>query len=248
MNCFRLVAFLLALIILTPGVMLSFEQKDCFVQALLETGAEPVVFDIVDWSVINREFMDFTGMERDREFILEIFDGIKQNLNTSKESDEMYRIINTEAIIDTDTILQIVQQSVMLPEEYEKSPLTYLVISITSRDMCKLTEMRSKAQEAIRFLGGESKITTCVTGTFNGKLNEVAQDEVLDIISERLKIENTEKTYDEYTIGIVGYSPLLSEGIKILDNIYNINIALRYNAEEDKTYIWMGTPVISIEH
>ncbi len=248
MNCLRFVAFLLVVIMLTPGVMFSLEQKDYLVNALLETGAEPVVFDIVDWSVINRKFMDFNGMEKDREFILELFGGIEQNLNTSKEYDEMYRILNTETKIDTDTILQIVQQSVMLPEQYEKSPLTYLVISMTSRDMSKLTEMMSKVQEVIRSLGGESKITTCVTGTFNGKLNEAAQDEVLYKISESLKIENTEKTYDDCITGLVGYSPMLSEGIKILDKIYNINIALRYNSEEDKTYIWMGTPVISIEY
>ena len=52
---------------------------------------------------------------------------------------------------------------------------------------------------------------------------------------------------DEFSLNIMGFSPLLPEGIEILGQNYNINIVMRYNSEEDKTYLWIGTPVISLE-
>ena len=52
---------------------------------------------------------------------------------------------------------------------------------------------------------------------------------------------------DDYTFNIMAFSPLLSKGVQILDKNYNINIAIRYDSEEDKTYLWIGTPVISLE-
>ena len=53
---------------------------------------------------------------------------------------------------------------------------------------------------------------------------------------------------DEYTFNMVGSCPLLPEGVQILGKNYNINIAMRYNSEEDKTYLWIGTPIISLEY
>ncbi|HHX22817.1 MAG TPA: hypothetical protein GX723_02155, partial [Thermoanaerobacterales bacterium] len=73
------------------------------------------------------------------------------------------------------------------------------------------------------------------------------QSQILENICGYLKISDTEKMKDDYTFNIMAFSPLLSKGVQILDKNYNINIAIRYDSEEDKTYLWIGTPVISLE-
>jgi len=245
---FRILVMGIIIVMLLPGVSWSLEEKDPLKRAFLSSGADTEILDVTDWSVINRESMNYAEMEKDEESIIKLFDANKQNFKTTKESDEMYRILNTEGWIDSDTFLRVILQSVDLPEEYEKEPQTYLVVSATSRNIEKLEELRSKVRDAIVSSEGQSRITTCITGTFDGKLNEAEQDKILENFVRDLKIENPEKTKDDYTASMMGYSPELSDGITILGKSYNVNIAMRYSSEDDKTYIWIGTPVISVEY
>jgi len=236
------------IVMLLPGVTWSSEEKDPLKRAFLSSGASTEILDVTDWSVINRESMSYADMEKNEDSIIKLFDAKEQNFKTTKESDEMYRILNTEGWIDSDTFLQIILQSVDLPEEYEKEPQTYLVVSASSRNIEKLEELRSKVRDAIVSCKGQSRITTCITGTFDGKLNEAEQDKILEKFARDLKIENLKKTRDDYTVSVMGYSPELSDSITILEKSYNVNIAMRYNSEDDRTYIWIGTPVISVEY
>lgn len=242
-----LVAVIL-IMMMTPGITFSQEQEQLLVGALKVTGAEPEMMDIVDWSVINREFLDFSQMKKCRDEILEIFDAKEKIFDETQENSERYRILNTVAKLDSETFLQIILQSVHLPEEYEKEPQTYLVVNVSGKNLDKVADCGRKAQEAVISLKGKSKITSCVTGSFNGKLDKAKQKQVLENIYDYLNISYTTKMQDEYTLNLMGYSPLLTEDIQILDKTYNINIAMRYNLEDDKTYIWIGTPVISLEH
>lgn len=242
-----LVAVIL-IMMMTPGITFSQEQEQLLVGALKVTGAEPEMMDIVDWSVINREFLDFSQMKKCRDEILEIFDAKEKIFDETQENSERYRILNTVAKLDSETFLQIILQSVHLPEEYEKEPQTYLVVNVSGKNLDKVADCGRKAQEAVISLKGKSKITSCVTGSFNGKLDKAKQEQVLENIYDYLNISYTTKMQDEYTLNLMGYSPLLTEDIQILDKTYNINIAMRYNLEDDKTYIWIGTPVISLEH
>jgi len=239
---------IILIMLLTPGVTLSRENEQLLVEALSVAGARPEVMDVVDWSVINREFLDFSQMEKYCDDILNIFEVNEKYFDITKENSETYRILNTRVKLDSDTFLQVILQSVHLPEEYEKEPQTYLVVNVSGKKFEKFVDYGQKVQEAVISLKGKSKITSCVTGTFDGKLDEAKQNQILEKIYDYLKITDTQIMKDEYTFSLMGYSPLFANGIEILGKTYNANIAIRYNSEDDKTYIWIGTPVISLEY
>lgn len=248
MKFFKIMVVGIILVMFLPGVTWSYEEKDPLKRAFLSSGASMEIYDITDWSVITRESLNFRDLEEIKASMIKLFDTKEQNFETTKESDEMYRILNTEGWLDSDIFLHIILQSVHLPEEYEEEPQTYLVVTVTSRDIAKLEELQSKVKNAVISSGGQSRITTCITGTFDGKLNEAEQDRILEKFARDLKIENLEKMRDDYAVSVLGYSPELSDSITILDKSYNVNIAMRYNSEDDRTYIWIGTPVISVEY
>lgn len=248
MKIIKSIVVVILIMLLTPGVTLSRESEQLLAETLNAVGAQPEMMDIVDWSVINRKFLDFQQMEKCCDKILDIFDVKGKNFDIAKENSETYRILNIKGKLDSDTFLQIILQSVLLPEEYEKEPQTYLVVNVSGRKLDNFVDYRQKVKEAVISLNGKSKITSCVTGTFNGKLDEAKQNQILENIYGCLKISDTEKMKDEYTFSLMGYSPLLPKGIQILDKTYNVHIAMRYNSEDDKTYIWIGTPVISLEY
>ena len=245
---FYKIVVLTIIILLIPSISWSAQKDEVIVEALATAGADIQGYDIADWSMINREFMDFDSMEEQRDDILEIFDVKKQNFLSTKEYDEMYRILLTEGLLDSDTFFHMTLQSVCLPEEYEREPQTYLVINISGKNPEKMGVFLSKIREAITLSKGKSKITSCVTGSFNGKLDRVYQNQVIDEITEYLEINDIREVKDEYVYSLVGESTLFAQGINILDKNYNVNIAMRYNSEDDITYIWLGTPIISIDY
>jgi len=244
----RIIILTIILSLLSPKISWCLEKEEVLIDAISIVGAKMEVFDLADWSIINRVFMDFETMEKQRDDILDIFDAKKQNFTVTKEFDDMYRILITEGMLDSDIFLQITFQSVLLPGEYEKEPQTYLVISVNSGKPEKMGVLLSKIREAITSCGGKSKITSCVTGTFNGKLDRVCKSQIIGKITEYFKIDIIRQVEDEYIYSLVGESPLFDQGVEILDKHYNLNIAMRYNSEDDITYIWIGTPIISIDY
>lgn len=89
-------------------------------------------------------------------------------------------------------------------------------------------------------------ITTCYTGTINGKLNSDVKldkiEKVIDLVDGKI----VEKHIDDALVSITAYSEILGRYIYSAENKINLNIAINYNEIEDKTYIWVGTPIITI--
>lgn len=251
MKFFKKVIAIAFILILIPGIMWSLGKNDIndiIIKTLLNSNGKASFFDIVDWSVINREFLTTSQMDEIYDDIIQIFDADRRNFTFTKESDEMYRITTMKGMLDSETFLQIIIQSVKLPEHYEKKPQTYLTVNVTSKDFKKLDKFKMKTRDIINFSGGKSNITTCVVGSFDGKLNKVEQSEILQTFISKLKLEDVNKSEDDTSINLFGYCPYLLEGIDMLGKNYNINIETRYNYEDDMTYIWIGTPIISMKY
>ena len=89
-------------------------------------------------------------------------------------------------------------------------------------------------------------ITTCVIGTFDGyvdlKENEKKVVEAAKMVKGKIVEEYKEDSLLSFSI----FTPYIEEYIYTGSNKMNLNIALRYNEYEDKTYIWIGTPIITI--
>ena len=54
---------------------------------------------------------------------------------------------------------------------------------------------------------------------------------------------------DDNLISVTAYSNLLTENdLDYLDNKINLNIGIRYSENEDKTLIYMATPIIKLDY
>lgn len=68
------------------------------------------------------------------------------------------------------------------------------------------------------------------------------------LILDGAKAKKVNGMSEKNLISVSAYSPLIDNNIEIEGRKINMNLALRYNAFEDKTYIWLATPVITIEY
>lgn len=123
---------------------------------------------------------------------------------------------------------------------------TYLYIN------CVKTEEFSKKNDSLDKIKGifneftpNVEITTCITGAFSGDLGYNNVEEKIKSISEEYKIETLEYFLDDNLYSYTMYTPLIEKFLLIDKKKINLNLAIRYNVYEDKTYIMIGTPIIA---
>lgn len=89
-------------------------------------------------------------------------------------------------------------------------------------------------------------VTRCIIGTYEGDicLNEI--EKLALGAMETVKGNLVEQYKEDDTLSLSIFTPYIEDYIYTGDKKMNLNIAARYNEYEDKTYIWIGTPIITI--
>lgn len=93
---------------------------------------------------------------------------------------------------------------------------------------------------------GTAQLTSCITGVYAGELAKEEKENIVKDILQFLGAKEIEGFREENMVSIVGFSPNIQDWISYGGNKVNLNVALRYNSYEDKTYLWMATPLIAI--
>ncbi|MGO1468540.1 MAG: YwmB family TATA-box binding protein [Tissierella sp.] len=132
-----------------------------------------------------------------------------------------------------------------LDEEMDKGETT-LSISIIKNDcFFEKNDIIDKIEDIYKEFNCEVDVTSCLIGKIEGlsskgdyvdKLNDS-----LENIKGNIVDEFSEEQFSSYTI----YSPLIENYLTINKKKININLSMRYNRDEDYTYLWIGTPIIT---
>ncbi|TCO78805.1 YwmB family TATA-box binding protein [Marinisporobacter balticus] len=138
------------------------------------------------------------------------------------------------------TICVIVQSS-----EYEAVKETNIVIDMVYEGLVDVNTVGENIKAILKKYG-KATVTSCITGSFNGKLNNAQKEKIVKNMMEYLEATEIEGLREKNMISIVGFSSKIKDYISYGGNQVNINIAMRYNAYEGKTYLWMATPLIAI--
>jgi hypothetical protein len=88
--------------------------------------------------------------------------------------------------------------------------------------------------------------------TYTGKINRVLSQEELSARAEEAMAGAgatvLEKTVKDNLVSFTGYSPSLPDGLNYDGKKVNLNVALRSNAQEQVTYVYVASPVIYTEY
>ncbi|MPM31804.1 hypothetical protein SDC9_78361 [bioreactor metagenome] len=64
-----------------------------------------------------------------------------------------------------------------------------------------------------------------------------------------MNAEEIDRIEEENFVSITAYSKILSENyLEYLGNKINLNIGMRYSEDEDKTLIYIATPIIKLDY
>lgn len=125
----------------------------------------------------------------------------------------------------------------------------YITINIQENlEDIRLYETRQNISSALKKLGIEASVNTCLRGVVKGKLEEDRLEALNSLVLKTAGAKKVDAIRDGDLSSISAYSPLMGTYLKVGGNRVNLNFAARYSPSEDETYLWLATPVITTEY
>lgn len=125
------------------------------------------------------------------------------------------------------------------------------ILTLSLSDSSPRLDIEGAAKNIQRILNSYDIKTTAnisVTGYMDGSLNETEIDNMRDRIFESVRADEVEGIEDNGLISIEAFSPVIDNSVRVKGKRINLNLAVRYNSYEGKTYIWLASPVITTEY
>ncbi|QQY79174.1 TATA-box binding protein [Keratinibaculum paraultunense] len=232
-----------------PIVSLSkgnIEEENLLMEILRDLGGNFVEGDVDIGGVIIE---DFVG----KEDLKHIGDGIIEELEINNLDEQNY----WEEWVEEKGFIQLIVQGY----DNDKNQLTFTLSSYKDEDIketslfinlikreqfVEINDIIEKIEKIFYNYDKPISITTCIVGTFNDNLKLNERENMILKGVKNYKGKIIEKYKDQEILSFSIYTPYIEDYIYTGSNKMNLNIAIRYDEEEGKSYIWIGTPIITI--
>ncbi len=236
--------------------------EDTLVKSFKSSGAEVVSSEIYFWGKadgkndnmmsikqIAAELSQEMGVLKDKSFSPKVidndsikkveFDGI---MYTEKKQDNKY-----EASVEKNNKQVMIRVQL---EGNKDTGFTKTVSVSVSQDLQYegLYEIKKKASKAFKKYGITPKVNSCITGSFQGKLGYERLNGICSKVFSSVDAKKVEGISEGSLISVSAYSGSIGDSIKVNGKKVNLNLAIRYNRYEGKTYLWIASPVITTEY
>ena len=92
-------------------------------------------------------------------------------------------------------------------------------------------------------------ISTCISGEFSKNLQFSKCNDILQEILYNMNAEEIDRIENDNMVSVTAYSKFLEDNyLEYLGNQINLNIGIRYSEDDDKTLIYIATPIIKLDY
>ena len=244
-----LIVFALSFIIYYVKIQPELHSPEkMLLKAFNESGARPVNAEIYLWGRVDSK--KYQNINKLKKLAVQLSKelGISEGSNFSTEAvkNDLIQEVLVNSVMDGNRIINIsIQLSKVIDDNGERFISVTVIEDITHINMEKT---RNEVIHALKKFNIDAKVNSCITGNFEGKMDKQQMNNICSNVFKEVGAKKVEGIKDGNLISVSAYSPSISGFTKVEENRINLNIALRYNSYEDKTYIWLGTPVITTEY
>jgi CheY-specific phosphatase CheX len=125
---------------------------------------------------------------------------------------------------------------------------TYISVDATMKDKWSNLELLKKKIKKALSPYGTASLNICITGNYEGRISHKEKTEAIKKIIRGLGGEEEENFEEGPMLSVTAFSGRLGDWIAYDGKKVNMQISLRYNSFEEKTYLWLGTPLIDIAY
>ncbi len=167
----------------------------------------------------------------------------------------VYNIIETDISSGTETNYIIddnrkISISILKDLEQKAAKGDYY-LSISLVDMSPQPELAKSIEGieyALEYYNVAHETNISITGSLNGQMENLEIEELYNRVFESINASRVEGMNGGGLISVSAFSPVIKDSIRVDGKRMNVNMASRYNSYEERTYIWLATPVITTEY
>lgn len=112
----------------------------------------------------------------------------------------------------------------------------------------RLEDIAQSIEQNLKQYSGDIHMSIALKGYIKGRIGQQKLDELSSGVFKALDAKYVEGVKSEMLSSTTAYSPLIKHHINIGDQKANIQLAVRYNSYNNRTYVWLGMPVITVEY
>ncbi|QGP91757.1 TATA-box binding protein [Neomoorella glycerini] len=215
--------------------------------ALTAGGARLETMGLEAWGSLNSTFMDGEAIQ-DLAGRAATALGLEGITSFTRQDDAGFHALFWEGELQPGVVLYFSLQSLAGAGEGGE---TYLLINLEGQPKQGEGEMlawQEKVREAFRPWQVEPHLIYNLTGVIPGKLTPAEREQRARAVLAALAAEKVEGVEDEELLSISAYTPRLPRSLEVAGRPVNANVALRYHATDDNTYLHLGSPLLGGEY
>ena len=142
------------------------------------------------------------------------------------------------------------EKSISIIGVKKNSNESYIIIDILDNKVYKnIVDIYTIIEKSLYKYSDIVDISTCISGEFSKNLQFSKHDDILEEILYNMNAKEIDRVKNENMISVTAYSKLLRENyLEYLGNKINLNIGIRYSEDDDKTLIYIATPIIKLDY
>jgi hypothetical protein len=217
-------------------------------EAMAVTGATPGRLIVNAWSRLPQAELTDGQLAALAEEAMSRLDVAPEDYELVRSHSERHRLVRAEALAAGRQMTVSVQ--VIYPTwDDRKKPEAYIVVNVEiASDPAGIAAWRARVKGAADCGGGSPRISTCLVGWLDGKLDKDEWPIRLHNAGNALGASVLDTLIQPGFASITGYSPALPDSLIVADKQINVNMAMRYSPYENRTYVIVASPVIPGEY
>lgn len=219
-------------------------EEEALITSFESTGADALESTISCWTKLNDKFLNINQVEAEMTRVISDIKPDKATVVKNIESGEQLNKIVLYGSKGNKTY-NIAIESV----KQENGGETYIVIDASMDNSYK--DLRAERQNIVNAIQADESsmnFSSCIIGTYKGKLASLEADKRSRAALQAINAKKVEGIETEELKSISAFSNSVGGYVMSDQSRVNVQVAIRYSSYDDKTYIWIGTPLIPIEY
>lgn len=243
----KIILLLLICMLLTIGSfdaaqypVMSLTEEEALITSFESTGAEVMESTISCWTKLNDKFIAQKQIEAEMDRIVSFLKLDNASVVKNIENDDR---LNKLVLYGTkgDKAYNVAIESV----KKETGGETYIVFDIfMDKGYKDLVSERQNIIDALQADEASINFSSCIVGTYKGKLKEREADKKSELALQSINAKRVEGIENDELKSISAFSANVGGHVMSDQARVNVQLAIRYSSYDDKTYIWIGTPLI----
>ncbi|RDY22820.1 hypothetical protein CHF27_011340 [Romboutsia maritimum] len=126
----------------------------------------------------------------------------------------------------------------------------YIIVDILDNKVYKnIVDIYNLMEDTLNRYSNQVDIYTCIAGEYTKRLQINKYDDILQKILYNMNADEIDRVQEKNFLSVTAYSKLLNENyLEYLGYKINLNIGMRYSEDDEKTIIYIATPIMKLDY